>query len=110
MDGIKDSIETELDEYNNKKAHVKTHNELIKEQVSELKSSLKKKEINREQAQALIQELYASEKTFPSDPFNFGDDLTSQRLFQKLHEHQGAYGVFSSDGRGILIKNSWQGL
>jgi len=38
----------------------------------------------------------------PANPRNYGDDITPQRLFQKLYENGGSYGVFSSDARTIF--------
>ncbi len=104
LDGIKAEIENEMEEYNKAKASVRAHNELIKEAVAEIKKLLKEKKVSQQVAQQQIEELYANEKQPPPEPHNFGDDLTEQRLFQKIADHGGAYGVFSSDGRGIIKK------
>jgi len=104
LSGIKDEIDKEIENYTKEKAAVRAHNELIKEQVSDLKRQLKDQKIDKQTAQECIKELYASEKPFPQEPYNFGDDITSPRLFQKLYEHAGVYGVFSSDARSIFKK------
>ena len=104
LGGIKNAIDVEMEEYVKEKASIRTHNELLKEQVLDVKKDLKDKKLSKEAAQKLIEELYASEKPFPAEPYNFGDDITSPRLFQKLHDHGGVYGVFSSDARSIFKK------
>jgi hypothetical protein len=104
LDPIKDEIELELEDYEKRKAAVRAHNEIIKEEVSNIKKAMRDDSINNTDAVHKIKELYAEEKRMPPEPFNFGDDLTPQRLFQKLYDHGGAYGVFSSDARAIFAK------
>ena len=104
LEGIKVEIDKEMMQYEKEKASVRAHNELIKEQVLGIKGDLKKQTISKQEAQKTIEELYASEKQLPPEPYNFGDDITEPRLFQKLYDHKGSYGVFSSDGRSIIKK------
>ena len=112
LSGFKVFLDEQIEPYKKEKAAVKAHNEIIKEQVTQIKANLKSKQpsIDIVTAKKEIEELYTSEKTLPPHPVNFGDDLTPQRLFQKLDEHGGAYGVFSADARGVFKKIIGKGL
>lgn len=104
LGGTKEAIDKEIEEYQKQKAAIRAHNDLILDQINEIKTAFKKKSISKEIALKQLEDLYASEKEYPPEPFNFGSDITEPRLMQKLHEHGGAYGVFSSDGRSIIKK------
>lgn len=102
LDDIKDSIELEMPDFKQQTAIVKAHNDLTTDQINTVKKSLRDGKIGTTEAQKALEDLYASSRLLPPEPINFSDDITPQRLFQKLHLHGGAYGVFSSDGRKFL--------
>jgi hypothetical protein len=104
LEGVKRALDLELEEYEKKKTEVRAHNDLIKEEAAHIKAEVRGNKLDREKAGEVLAKLYATQKPMPPEPFNFGDDLTSERLFQKIAEHKGTYGVFSSDARGIFAK------
>ncbi len=102
LDDIKDAIENEGPAFQQQTAIIKAHNDLVADQINTIKKSLREARINAGEAQKALEGLYADNKQLPPEPINFSDDITPQRLFQKLHLHGGAYGIFSSDGRKFL--------
>ncbi len=101
---IMEEIENERPDFEKKKAEIDAFNELIKESSDEIKKGRRSSTISKEAAQAQLKELYASKRKPPAEPENFADDITSARLFQKLHLHNGTFGVFSSDARKIFSR------
>jgi hypothetical protein len=101
---IDSSIELEEIEYEEKKASVKASNNTILEIEKNIKESLRKGELKEDAARSALEELYKRVQKEPAHPCNYGDDLSPQRLFQKLAAYDGAYGVFSGEGRAILQK------
>jgi hypothetical protein len=102
LDDIKDAIENEMPEYKQRVAIVKAHNDLVTDQINAVKKNVRENKLEAKAAQNALETLYASTKQPPPEPINFSDDITPQRLFQKLYTHEGAYGIFSSDGRKFL--------
>lgn len=102
LDPIKDAIDKEQKDYEIAKAKVRAHNEIISSQIEGIKQDRKAKKITPQDATEALSKLYMDEKKTPPSPLNFGEDLTPERLFQKLGEHEGSYGVISSDARSVF--------
>ena len=104
LDGVIEQIYLEDPDHRKQVILIKTHNTLIDEQIIALKAKVRTATSHDiiATAQEKITILELNRKELPPNPKNWGDDITPERLFQKLHEHKGAYGVLSSDGRAII--------
>lgn len=101
---IDKAIELEEIEYEEKKAAVKAANNSLEELETVIRRNLRDGTIKEEDAKRALEDLYKRKQKEPAHPCNYGDDLSPQRLFQKLAAYDGAYGVFSGEGRAILQK------
>lgn len=99
---LKDQIESEIPDHEFRNEEIKIQNDLIKEQIDSIKKQIREGKIRPDEAKGLVFELNKSKGKALPELVNFCDDITPQRLFQKLHAHNGAYGIFSSDGRKIF--------
>lgn len=64
-----------------------------------------KKELSTERRMSLVMqiaELNAKRHRVPPLPRFFTTDTTEERLFQKLHDHNGQFAVFSGEGRPVF--------
>lgn len=104
LDLIKDEIDQEYEEYNKTKARVKAHNEAVEEQIAAIKLEIRKGKDGTpiEEMKKQMEDLILSKMEFPAPPQNWGDDITPERLQQRLHIHNGTFGLFSSEGRSVL--------
>ncbi|MBF0187987.1 MAG: DUF3987 domain-containing protein [Magnetococcales bacterium] len=84
---------------------VKAENQVINRLVKTLNISAGNPDMNELERESTIQRIADEEckrQSIPPEPRMFTSDTTEQRLFQKLHEHGGAYAVMSGDGRQVV--------
>ena len=104
LNPIKDEIEKEYEEHQRENAAIEAHNTTVDEQIAAIRTLIRKgeRETPIEDLKKQQEDLILSKKKFPASPQNWSDDITAQRLQQRLHMHNGAFGLFSSEGRGVI--------
>jgi hypothetical protein len=105
-EGLKEAMTQAENQYKADFAKIKAHNEAIMEKIKDAKKALSKLEdVDSKEAEDLettIGKLTLTIRPDIPEPQNYFDDITPQRIVQKLHVHKGAFGIISSEGRGIL--------
>lgn len=101
---IRKAIKEEEDEYKNQMISVQASNETLDEQIKAVKSQMKtpKEGETIESLRTKMTNLMLEKKELPVSPQNWVDDVTPERLQQLLKIHGEVYGLFSSEGRGVL--------
>ncbi len=89
------------DKFEQETADAKSKNIAIDSKIADLKSKAKNK-LSIEDATRQIGELEIQRLRPPANPRPFTTDATEQRLFQQLHDHDGAYAVLSGEGRPVF--------
>ena len=87
---------------------------VIDKLVTILEREAAKKDLTDSHRDELVERIAAEtgkKRPIPPPPRLFTTDATEERLFQKLHDHGGAYAVLSGEGRPVLdsIKGKYSG-
>lgn len=92
----------QMQEYETLRVEAISSNTIVDAQISGLKGLAKKPDADLDQLATQMQEQEARRISMPPYPSLFTTDTTEQRLFQKIHERNGAYAVMSGEGRPVI--------
>lgn len=92
----------QMQDYEALKIEAISNNTIVDAQISGLKGLAKKPDADLDQLAIQMQEQEARRIPMPPYPSLFTTDTTEQRLFQKIHERNGAYAVMSGEGRPVI--------
>ena len=98
-------MQEQTTDYQRELAQAKSECAVIDSLVANLKRRAADPKTTDEDRGALVRRMTVEESkrpTLPPSPRMFTSDATEERLFQKLHEHGGAFGVLSGEGRPVL--------
>lgn len=96
--------EEQSESYNREVATVQAENAVVDSLLASMKRQASK-ETNDEKRAILVRRMAeesARKKPVPPSPRMFTSDSTEEKLFQKMHQHGGAYGVLSGEGRPVF--------
>lgn len=91
-------------EYKEAEKKYKANCMVVDARIGKLKkdAALAEDQLSREKLQKAIEMMERERTPKPIDPRMFTSDATEERLFQKMHMHNGEFAVFSGEGRPIL--------
>jgi hypothetical protein len=77
----------------------KAHNAAVDSEIAKLK---RRKDSELEETAQQVEQLEAERMAVPPAPRLFTTDCTEERVFQMMHERQGAFAVMSGEGRPVF--------
>ncbi|RLE45587.1 hypothetical protein DRJ25_05450, partial [Candidatus Woesearchaeota archaeon] len=92
----------QLDHYEDLQREAKARNMVIDAAISGVKGRAKADDADLDTITREISKLEARRIKEPPFPSLFTTDTTEQRLFQKMHDRNGAYAVMSGEGRPVI--------
>lgn len=95
-------IDARAADYEAERARTIGNHAVIDAAVAGKKQAAKRDGADLQTLQDEIAELERKRLPMPAHPRMFTSDVTEERLFQRMHEHAGAYAVMSGEGRQII--------
>lgn len=90
------------DEFEEQKREAGANNRMVDAAIKGVETKARKEGADLDHIQREISDLEGKRINPPVFPSLFTTDATEQRLFQKMHERDGAYAVMSGEGRPIF--------
>lgn len=95
-------IDERTADYERDRALAIGNHDVIDAAIAGKKQAAKRDGADLQTLETEIAELESKRKPMPAHPRMFTSDVTEERLFQRMHEHGGAYAVMSGEGRQII--------